>query len=150
MTMNARRVAAGAFLSALTVLAACAPARKGASARNEGGVSFERGATVLEGIALQDGPGSLLAAMAGKVPSFRVERKSGQCPSISLRSQISFQGVVMPHVYVDGTRALDTCILDSLQTADVERVEVYPLGFTTRPGYGTHSHGLILVFLRST
>jgi len=30
---------------------------------------------------------------------------------------------------------------------DVESVEIYPMGFTTRPGYASHAHGLILVFL---
>ena len=68
---------------------------------------------------------------------------------MTLRSAVTFQGVVNPHVYVDGTRATDTCVLESLRTVDVERVEVYPQGFTTRPGYGTHAHGLILVFMRS-
>ena len=32
---------------------------------------------------------------------------------------------------------------------DVARVEVYPQGVTRRPGYGTHAHGLILVFMRT-
>ncbi len=49
---------------------------------------------------------------------------------------------------MDGTRALDTCILGMLRAGDVRRVEIYPMGVTTRPGYSPHSHGLILVFLR--
>ena len=61
---------------------------------------------------------------------------------------MSFQGTVNPHVYVDGTRATDTCVLTSLRSHDVERVEVYPQGVTRRPGYGTHAHGLILVFMK--
>jgi hypothetical protein len=28
-------------------------------------------------------------------------------------------------------------------------VEIYPMGYTTRPGYATHAHGLILLFTRS-
>ena len=52
-----------------------------------------------------------------------------------------------PIVYVDGARAIDTCILESLRTQDVESVELYPMGFTSRPGYASHAHGLILVFL---
>jgi hypothetical protein len=55
---------------------------------------------------------------------------------------------VNPQVYVDGTRATDTCILQSLRSDDVDSVEVYPMGVTKRPGYATHAHGLILVFLR--
>jgi hypothetical protein len=64
---------------------------------------------------------------------------------------VSVQGeLTNPHVYVDGTRTTDTCILETLRAEDVERIEVYPQGFTTRPGYGTHANGLILVFMRSS
>jgi TonB-dependent receptor-like protein len=111
---------------------------------------MEKGAIILAGQALKDGAGTVLAAMSGKVPNFRVRRHTGQCPEITLRNQVSFQALSNPHVYVDGTRATDTCILESLRTEDVERIEVYPQGFTTRPGYGTHAHGLILVFMRSS
>jgi hypothetical protein len=76
--------------------------------------------------------------MSGKVPNFRVQRGTGECPEISLRNHVSVPTAVNPPVYVDGTRTTDTCILESLRTEDVERVEVYPQGFTTRPGYGTH------------
>lgn len=87
--------------------------------------------------------------MIGKVPSFRVLPRTSQCPEIRLRSNVNARGAVSPHVYVNGTRASNTCVLESLRTTDVERVEVYPRGFTNRPGYGTHAHGLILVFTRS-
>ncbi len=79
----------------------------------------------------------------------RVRRPSGECPRISLRNFVTFQSVVNPHVYVDGTRTADTCVLESLRTQDVESVEVYPMGVTRRPGYAPHAHGLILVFMRS-
>lgn len=114
----------------------------------DGGVSFDRGAVVLSGPALEDGAGSVLGAMTGKVPSLRVHQTGG-CPEITLRSYVSYVGISNPHVYVDGTRATDTCVLESLRTNDVQRVEVYPQGFTRRPGYGTHAPGLILVFMRS-
>jgi hypothetical protein len=113
------------------------------------GVFMENGGIVITGRALQDGPGNVLAAMSGKVPSMRVHRSGDACPEIMLRNSVNFKGVVNPQVYVDGTRTTDTCILDSLRTSDVERVEVYPLGFTTRPGYARHAHGLILVFMKS-
>lgn len=112
-------------------------------------VMFDRGGVIVSGPALQDGPGSLLAAMTGKVPNFRVQRHEGQCPEISIRNHVTFRSFVNPHVYVDGTRTTDTCILESLRSDDVDRVEVYPQGFTHHPGYGTHAHGLILVFMRS-
>lgn len=116
----------------------------------DGGVRQINGATVIDGIDLRDGYGSVLSAMQGKVPNFRIQRRSGQCPELSIRNDVNFQGLVNPHVYVDGARATDTCILESLRTDDVQRVEVYPMGFTTRPGYGTHANGLILVFMRSS
>ena len=133
-------LAAGALL-----LTACAPARSGSPS-----VTHENGAVVLTGAALTDGPGSLLATMSGKVPNFHVHRIRGECPEITLRNVGNLRGVVNPHVYVDGTRATDTCVLESLRTNDVERVEVYPQGYTTRAGYGRHASGLILVFMRSS
>lgn len=138
-------------LLTLLLVAACGtvPAwERGASA--DGGVRSVNGATVIDGVDLEDGYGSILSAMQGKVPNFRIQRHSGQCPELSLRNDVTFRAVVNPHVYVDGARATDTCILESLRTEDVQRVEVYPMGFTTRPGYGTHAHGLILVFMRSS
>jgi hypothetical protein len=112
------------------------------------GVTREHGGIVVSGPGLVDGPGDLLGTMMGKVPNFRVRRVRDQCPQITLRNAVSFQSVVNPHVYIDGARSTDTCILDALRAHDVQRVEVYPTGVTTRPGYGRHAHGLILVFMR--
>lgn len=144
--MNTRRALVPTLLAGLTMITACATG-SGDNAPSE--VTFDRGAVIVTGPALEDGPGSLLSAMSGKVPNFRVQRHGGQCPEISLRNNVTFRSFVNPHVYVDGTRTTDTCILESLRTEDVDRVEVYPQGFTHRPGYGTHAHGLILVFMRS-
>ena len=151
MFMRMRRVIGLTFLCGFVWMTGCAhtPRAVGTDPSYSGGVFFERGGTVLTGAALQDGLGSVLAAMAGKVPNFRTQRQSGGCPLLSLRGRASFRSIANPHVYVDGTRATNTCILESLRTIDVTRVEVYPQGFTTRPGYGTHSYGLILVFMRS-
>lgn len=146
--MEARRGTLMACMGVAILLAACATTRGGDDFESQGGVSFERGGFVVTGRALEDGPGSILAALTGKIPNFRLQRLSGGCPIITLRNAVSFQSVVNPHVYVDGIRATDTCVLTSLRTHDVERVEIYPQGFTTRPGYGTHAHGLILVFMR--
>ena len=133
------------------LLTSCLPMRRRSEeSRGQGGVSRDGGALVLTGVALQDGQGgTLLAAMVGKVPSFRVQQRRGQCPEINVRNTTSYVGSTNPSVYVDGTHATDTCILEILRANDVERVEVYPQGYTTRPGYGTHQHGLILVFMRS-
>jgi len=130
---------------------ACATLGRGSDEGEEPdeGVSFENGAVILSGTALEDGSGSVLGTMRGKVPSMRVQLRNNACPQISLRNAVSFAGPVNPHVYVDGTRATDTCILEQLRANDAQRVEVYPLGFTTRPGYGRHAQGLILIFMRS-
>lgn len=149
--MRLRRVASVIALGGVVLTSGCASRKQAqANPRSRDGVSFERGAVILTGAALTDGPGTVLAAMSGKVPNFRVQRRDGRCPEITLRNSVSFQSVdVSPHVYVDGTRSTDTCILETLRADDVERIEVYPQGFTTRPGYGTNAHGLILVFMRS-
>ena len=128
----------------------CASLRseEGRTTRTGGGIENVGGATVISGAALGDFSGSVLDALQGRVPGMKILPHLDQCPQISLRSHVSFQSVVNPQVYVDGTRTVDTCILNSLRTQDVESVEVYPMGVTKRPGYATHAHGLILVFMR--
>lgn len=107
------------------------------------------GITVIAGRQLLDGHGSVLDAIRGKTPSLRVRRDVGPCPRITLRNDASFMTQTNPSIYVDGTRSSDTCILQSLRASDVEFVEIYPMGVTSRPGYGMDAHGLILVFMRS-
>ena len=133
------------------LLTGCATTRSsgGDEPENRSDVRFEGGGFVIDGRALEDGPGSIVAALTGKVPNFRLQRTSGECPVIALRSAVSYTSTVNPHVYVDGVRATNTCVLTSIRTHDVSRVEVYPQGVTQRPGYGIHAHGLILVFMRS-
>jgi hypothetical protein len=134
----------------LAILSGCSWLEShGRTVRSEGGMRSEGGAFIISGSALDERQGPLLGALVGRVPGMKVQHHVDQCPQVSLRSHVTFQSVVNPHVYVDGTRAVDTCILESLRTDDVDSVEVYPMGVTTRPGYGTHAHGLILVFMRS-
>lgn len=137
------------YVAGLVFVVACASSGGGERGGEDTGVVFDGGAVVLTGPALEDGSGSVLGAMTGKVPNLRVRKTQG-CPDITLRSYVSYVGLSNPHVYVDGTRAIDTCVLESLRTNDVQRVEVYPQGVTRRPGYGTHAPGLILVFMRSS
>jgi len=133
----------------ILILGGCAALKsEGRTVRTEGGVENVAGATVISGRALDERSGPLLDALQGRVPGMKILNHLDQCPQISLRSHVTFGSVVNPHVYVDGTRATDTCILQTLRTDDVESVEVYPMGVTKRPGYGTHAHGLILVFMR--
>ena len=137
------------FLPVLVLLlTSCGVLRsEGRSVRSDGGVRSEGGALIMTGVALER-RGTVLDAFQGSVPGMKILRHRDQCPQITLRSHVSLGSLVNPQVYVDGTRAVDTCILDNLRTEDVESVEVYPMGVTTRPGYATHAHGLILVFMR--
>jgi hypothetical protein len=133
------------------LLAACASQRfsEEQTGSFEGGVEIQGGATVISGVTLESETGSVLDALVGRVPNFRVRRISGDCPQITLRTSVSFESVTNPQVYVDGTQIANTCVLEELMAQNVELVEIYPMGVTSRPGYTTHSHGLILVFLRS-
>jgi len=137
------------LLGVVVVLTGCSAFHNQPSTmRTGGGIRNEGGATILSGVALDERRGSILNALQGTVPGLRILKHADQCPSISLRSHVTFESVVNPHIYVDGTRAVDTCILETLRTFDVDSVEVYPMGVTKRPGYATHAHGLILVFMR--
>ncbi len=92
--------------------------------------------------------GNVLSALQGRVAGLQVNRSAG-CPEITLRGRTSITGNTNPVIYVDGTRVSNTCILEQLNSNDVERVEVYPMGIA--PG-GTHRNsptGLILIFLRT-
>lgn len=111
------------------------------------GVYSQGGATVLKGPALTGGDGTLLSVMKGKIPGFLVHTGPDICPEIGLRGPASFGAWLNPTIYVDGTRATNTCVLQMLAARDVERVEVYPMG-ATRPGYLSNGRGLILIFLR--
>src|SRR3989440_12261725 len=69
-------------------------------------------------------------------------------PPIEPRGKDSVTGSSDPDVYVDGTRTVDTCPLVTIQAMDARRIEVYSLGVTSRPGYPSSGHGLILIFLQ--
>jgi TonB-dependent Receptor Plug Domain len=73
---------------------------------------------------------------------------ANRCPMVELRGKDSIVGNSDPDVYVDGTRTTDTCPLVTLQAIQADRIEVYPMGVTPRPGYSSRGHGLILIFLQ--
>lgn len=151
LTRSARRRYESPTVSLLMPVALVAACGVGPGAAHEAReVRSTAGGTVVSGLALMDGQGSVLETLRGKVPGLHIRSDGGPCPRITLRNDASYQTQVNPLVYVDGTRTTDTCVLDSLQSRDVEMVEVYPRGVTTRPGYDTHAHGLILVFMRSS
>lgn len=105
-------------------------------------------ATVIQGESLWRRSGDLLSVMRDRVSGMRIQAATG-CPAVILRGQKSLVTPSNAQVYVNGQRANDTCILENMRASDVERVEVYPMGVTSRPGYASHPYGLILVFLRS-
>jgi hypothetical protein len=77
-------------------------------------------------------------------------RETAGCPEITFRGSKRFYGVGTPSIYVNGMRALNTCVLEEFAATDVRLVEIYPSGVANRPGYANSSDGLILVFLLGT
>lgn len=134
----------------LLVLTACGGLGAGPAQPGTEGIGVESvdGATVVTAGELVRTNGSVLQAIQGKIPNMKVDASPQRCPAITLRASKRFTGVNYPDVYVDGIRAQNTCILETLGAQDVNRVEIYSQGFTTRPGYGTSGHGLILLFMR--
>ncbi len=109
------------------------------------------GAVILTGEALSADPGrTVLDAIRRVMPQLRVTSWSevNRCPRVELRGRDSMAGSSDPEVYVDGTRTADTCPLVTLQASDTRLIEVSPLGVTSRPGYPSSGHGLILIFLQ--
>lgn len=134
-----------ALVLALLSAGACSSAPPWSGGDRE---SHGRG-TVIEGETLRASGGTLLGALAGRVSNFTVNR-SGRCPQIDLRGARSIVNGGTPGVYVDQSRFGDTCVLDQIQVRQVDRVEIYPNGHTTRPGYAANPQGLILIFLTRT
>lgn len=93
--------------------------------------------------------GTVLDGLSSRIPNMQVRRAQQECPVIAMRGRNALQRQPKPQVYVDGQRAADTCILAMIRAGDVNRVELYPGGHTTRPGYVSDSDGLILVFTRT-
>jgi len=91
--------------------------------------------------------GTLLAALEARMSSMGVLR-GGECPQIVLRGRTTVARPTNPGVYVDGARATNTCVLETLNVSDVHRVEIYPMGIAQRGAYEAQAGGLILVFMR--
>jgi len=109
------------------------------------------GSVIITGEALSADPGrTVLDAVRKAMPQLHISGWSqySRCPILELRGKDSVAGTSNPDVYVDGTRTVDTCPLVTIQAMDTRRVEVYPLGVTSRPGYTSSGHGLILIFLQ--
>ncbi|HET6230682.1 MAG TPA: TonB-dependent receptor plug domain-containing protein [Longimicrobiaceae bacterium] len=128
------------------LLAACAPAAHRPGGPRTGG----RMGIVVNAAQMDVRGANLLGALQGHVPGMGVRHPvNASCPAITLRGPKSLVGSNDPLVYVDGTRAINTCVLEMLSAADVQRVEVYPAGIAAQPGYDFSANGLILVFLQT-
>jgi hypothetical protein len=101
---------------------------------------------VLDSLELRGGDPNLLHLLRAHVPTMTVHTGRRQCAEITLRGHQSMLGSNDPVIYVDGTRAADTCVLEMLNVAEIERVEVYPQGI--RSGYMTSPTGLIFIVSR--
>jgi hypothetical protein len=126
------------------LLGACGPVQSGQGAATP---ARQGSAIVIEGDQLPARGGGLLEGLRGRVGSLSIERRSGSCPQVSFRGVKTFRGATSAGVYIDGTPMTDTCVLDQIRIPDVHRVEIYPGGSTSRPGYRANPNGLILVFL---
>jgi hypothetical protein len=135
------------LLSATALLSGCASASPG-NPRPSGGVADIGNAVVLEKDQLFDPRGSLLNVIASRLSNSRIVHDGG-CAGVEIRGSKNFVAPVLPGVYVDGQRAGTSCVFELLNTEDIARVEVYPMGVTRRPGYTGSAGGLILVFLKN-
>lgn len=143
---RARRLSSVVLLLAIsTTGCGSGPAREVASVQpgNHGATG-----TVLSGRDLHEHGGTLLAFLYTRVSGMVVDFAQQPCPRVQLRGRKSLIGSTDPVVYVDGARTANSCVLEMLSTRDLDRVEIYPMGVSNRPGYEAHPNGLILVFVR--
>jgi len=138
--------------AALLLLAGCAPALSQGGSDGESEDRAESppdGALVVQSEAFSRSSGSVIRVLSRELTSMEVvyRRTVSECPLISLRGPVTGTELSNPLVYVDGTRSSGTCMLNTLNSGEIDHVEVYPTGKTSRPGYVTHPHGLILVFM---
>lgn len=126
----------------VAMVAGCSGNRENASRSDN--VSPDRSAIVVKGSELS---GNLLEGLRNRVPFMQVgHRGADDCPRIMFRGVRSIRNQANPTVYVDGTRMLDTCILLQTSSSDIDYVEIYPSGSTTRTSYEQNPFGLILIF----
>jgi hypothetical protein len=131
-------------LVVLPLLYGCATSVSGRDAGRPEAQS--RGMLVIEEAQLARRAGTLLSVMQYAAGPMEIRETSG-CPEITLRGKKRFHGAAAPSIYVNGMHATNTCVLSDFLAADVRRVEIYPSGVTSRPGYVNSADGLILVFL---
>jgi hypothetical protein len=100
---------------------------------------------VLDGDELAAGE-TLLRSLVGRLSNLEVLSSNRGCPEVHLRGRQTILASPGPSIYVDGARAVNSCVLDEIAPSEVRRVEVYPMG--VHIGYAADRNGLILVFMR--
>ena len=108
------------------------------------------GAVIITGRALSGDPGrTVLDVIRQAMPQVQITgwTDPDHCPRVELRGRDVIVGRSDPDLYVDGIHSNDTCILTNMRAAETGRLEVYPSGVTSRPGYPSSPHGLILIFM---
>lgn len=144
MSRSIVRIAAPAMLAAL---AACAgrnqPREEAAPVPPE--TEQVGDAVVITSAILQQRSRTLLGVMREQLPFMQVVDAS-PCPDLYLRGRSTLQSESNPAIYVDGQRSTNTCVLEMMNSLDVNRIEVYPSGVPRNPKYPTSPYGLILIF----
>jgi hypothetical protein len=130
---------------AVIIVASCAPLPEGEvrSGRAPDGSRV----LVLDAAQLSGQHGTLLNLLRSRVTQLRV-MAGDACPRLEMRGRRSITGRSDPSIYLDGTHAVNTCLLEQVSVTDLQRVEIYPMGITSRPGYRPSAGGLILLFSR--
>lgn len=130
--------------AAAMLLAACASSRGAAGGDGPGDRSRSTVLTESELLAANE---PLLKLLQQRLPGLQVRETQG-CPEVLLRGRSTVSTSSSPAIYVDGTRATNSCILSELGTSGLGLVEIYQSGIPSRPGYTTHPYGVILIFMR--
>src|SRR5688500_14479161 len=130
----------------LLLLCGATVAGCGSRSAQQGGSTPDGSAIIVRGADLS--PGNVIESLRTRVPTMTVTTRQGECPRIVFRGQRSVRNAGNPGIYIDGTLMLDTCVLTQMSSADIDTIEVYPGGHTSRPGVVRNANGLILVFRR--
>ncbi len=136
------------------LLCACAgapPATTGLRTSSVGQAAARRvpGTIVLDEQVLAADPLSVLHALRTYVPSISIDSRA-ECPAVALRQATGSPAPPSASIYVNGMRAVNTCVLADLPARDVSRIEVvYPSGMAAHPEYSPSTSGLILILLRT-
>lgn len=139
-----------AVAAAILVLAGSACSRAAPHSRDPievddgSGVVSGSGHTVIEREALRRDDIPVLDVLRYRVPGMKVSF-TDDCPEVTLRGKSNLATTSNPAIYVDGERAVNTCVLSMLSTFHLARVEVYPDGIPPA-GYFTNPYGVILIF----